>query len=676
MKIDRYLLVFLICIIIASVIPITAMADSQEQQKEQTGSVSAALVATTGSLSISSTPSGATIVLDETTMGTTPTTLNSISVGSHVLVLKKSGYDDYSTPVIVNSGTMTVLSFTLAPVTGSISVDSIPSRATIILDGTDEGITPANLTEISVGNHTLVLEKSGYLDYTANITVSAGNITRISATLKSATGSISVKSTPSKATIVLDGTTKGTTPANLNGISVGSHTLVLKKSGYNDYSTTVTVSSGNTTSISASLITTPGSISVRSTPSGASIVLDGVIKGTTPANLTGISVGKHVLVLKKSGYNDYSTTVTISSGKITSVSATLTVSTASLIVNSKPSGATIILDGTAKGTTPANITGLSQGTHTLILKKSGYDDYSTTVTVSSGKTTSITATLKSATGTISINSTPSGATIVLDETLHGTTPNNLTEISVGAHTLVLKKSGYNDYSTTVTVSSGNTTRVSANLSASTGSISVSSIPPGATIILDGTTRGITPANLTGVSTGIHSLVLKKSGYDDYSANVTVNSGKTTIISATLAVSNGLVSINSTPSGATIILDGTTRGITPASFSDVSVGKHTLVLKKSGYDDYTTTVTVSSGKSTRVSATLVVSTGSINIRSTPSGATILLDGMTRGSTPIIITGISTGTHNVVLKKSGYTDYSTDVKVNKGQTSSVSAILQNL
>ena len=390
MKIDRSLLVFLICIIIASMIPITAMADSQEQAGGQTDSVSAALIATTGSISISSLPSGATIVLDGTTRGTTPATLDSISVGSHMLILKKSGYDDFSTPVIVNSGTMTVLSFTLTPVTGSIRVASIPSKATIILDGTDKGTTPANLTEISIGNHTLVLEKSGYSDYSTTVSVSPGNLTSVSATLTSTTGSISVKSTPSKATILLDGRTKGTTPANLIGISVGSHTLVLKKNGYSDYSSSVTVTPGNSTSVSVTLTATPGSISVKSTPSGATILLDGLAKGILPADLTGISTGKHTLVLKKNGYNDYSTNVMVSSGKKTSVSATLTTSTGSININSTPSGATIVLDETTRGTTPANLTGLSVGSHILVLKKSGYNDYQAAVTVNSGKTTRVT----------------------------------------------------------------------------------------------------------------------------------------------------------------------------------------------------------------------------------------------------------------------------------------------
>jgi hypothetical protein len=293
--------------------------------------------------------------------------------------------------------------------------------------------------------------------------VSPGNTTLVSATLTMSTGTISVNSTPSGATIVLDGTTRGTTPANLTGISVGSHTLVLKKNGYSDYSTSVTVSPGKTVSVSATLTVSTGTISANSTPSGAIIVLDGITKGITPASLTGISVGSHTLVLEKNGYNDYSTSVTVSPGKTASVSATLTVSTGTISVNSTPPGATIVLDGATRGPTPANLTGISVGSHTLVLKKNGYNDYSTSVMVSPGKTASVSATLTVSTGTISVNSTPSGATIVLDGAIKGITPANLTGIPVGRHTLVLKKSGYYDYPTVLFVNKEQTATVSVIL---------------------------------------------------------------------------------------------------------------------------------------------------------------------------------------------------------------------
>ena len=368
----RYLLI-LICIIMAAMIPVTLMADGVDEQAGSSNPVSSGAAAM-GALSINSTPSGATIVLDGTTVGTTPKVIYSIAAGSHSLILKKSGYQDYTTNALVGSGTMTVISADMELLPGSLSIKSTPTGATVVVDGTIKGTTPLVLGNISVGSHTVQVQKLGYNEYSTTVKVTSGKTTTVSATLKSSSGSINVKSVPSGATILLDGVSKGTTPATLTSISTGKHALVMKKAGYNDYSTQVTVSSGQTTSVSAVLTTATGSLNIKSNPSGATILLDGTNKGVTPATLTGISSGKHKVVLKKGGYDDYSVNVTVSSGETETISATLSQSPGSLNITSTPSGATIVLDGTTKGTTPANLTDVAAGTHNLILKKIGYDD--------------------------------------------------------------------------------------------------------------------------------------------------------------------------------------------------------------------------------------------------------------------------------------------------------------
>ncbi|MEI6842228.1 MAG: PEGA domain-containing protein, partial [Methanomicrobiales archaeon] len=134
---------------------------------------------------------------------------------------------------------------------------------------------------------------------------------------------------------------------------------------------------------------------------------------------------------------------------------------------------------------------------------------------------------------------------------------------------------------------------------------------------------------------------------------------------------GEISVSSTPSGARIYLDGTDMGYyTPATLTEISVGSHAVVLKKSGYADYTTSVSVTAGQTASVSATLVVqsTTGSINVMSTPTGATIVLDGIYKGTTPATLSGVSAGSHSLVLKKNGYADYTTSVSVTAGQTAS--------
>ena len=218
------------------------------------------------------------------------------------------------------------------------------------------------------------------------------------------TGSIYVSSPPYIADIYLDGAYKGTTPTTISDTSPGSHTVKLTKSGYEDYTTTVYVSAGESVSVIGYLIATStpttvvtstptGNIYVRSDPSGASIYLDGIYEGTTPATISDTSPGSHTVKLTKSGYEDYTTTVYVSAGDTESVDATLTPETGSITISSAPSGADIYLDGRYKGTTPAIISDVTPGAHALKLEKHGYAEWLTSVHITSGVPESITVPL-------------------------------------------------------------------------------------------------------------------------------------------------------------------------------------------------------------------------------------------------------------------------------------------
>ena len=69
---------------------------------------------------------------------------------------------------------------------------------------------------------------------------------------------------------------------------------------------------------------TPGSVKVSSTPSGATIWLDGKnTKKTTPEIIEDITPGKHSIKLVLEGYNDYSGSITIASSKRAELAQTL-----------------------------------------------------------------------------------------------------------------------------------------------------------------------------------------------------------------------------------------------------------------------------------------------------------------------------------------------------------------
>ena len=62
---------------------------------------------------------------------------------------------------------------------------------------------------------------------------------------------------------------------------------------------------------------------------------------------------------------------------------------------------------------------------------------------------------------------------------------------------------------------------------------------------------------------------------------------------------GSLSVNSNPSGATVLIDGKERGTTPVEVSNLTLGKHQLKVQMQGYEDLTQTVTVKEGQTSEL-----------------------------------------------------------------------------
>jgi hypothetical protein len=142
-----------------------------------------------------------------------------------------------------------------------------------------------------------------------------------------------------------------------------------------------------------------------------------------------------------------------------------------------------------------------------------------------------------ATGAISVSSSPSKANIGLDGqwwSMLRTTPDMISDVEPGYHTLELSREGYRNWSKTVKVTSGETLPVHANLTQILGSIHVNSTPPGAGIYLDNEYKGKTP-NTTEVYPGNITIKLTLEGYLNWSKTVEVTSGETLPVHANLTL---------------------------------------------------------------------------------------------------------------------------------------------
>jgi hypothetical protein len=112
---------------------------------------------------------------------------------------------------------------------------------------------------------------------------------------------------------------------------------------------------------------------------------------------------------------------------------------------------------------------------------------------------------------------------------------------------------------------------------------------------------------------------------------------------------GELVVQSRPPGARVSVDGTARGVTPITVSLPS-GAHVLEVQVGKSEPRVIPLTIQANVQTAQYIELqgVQSSGTLEIRSEPSGARVLIDGQPRGTTPATIRELPAGDHSVVLE----------------------------
>lgn len=133
----------------------------------------------------------------------------------------------------------------------------------------------------------------------------------------------------------------------------------------------------------------PGGMDLQSVPDGASLMVNGEYRGKTPLNISGLSPGNYAVTFSRFGYRELSVQVPVEQGKIAEVTATLQPKTGTLVVNSTPPGARVLLDGIGIGLSPVVLENISADNHTVMLEKDGYVTAARQVMISVGQVGSV-----------------------------------------------------------------------------------------------------------------------------------------------------------------------------------------------------------------------------------------------------------------------------------------------
>jgi PEGA domain len=171
-----------------------------------------------GSITVTSSPAGANIYIDNVYKGLSPATFGEIPNGNHVVLVRLDGYQDLSKSVTVTADNQTLNAAlsqqSAAPTTtsspgqtavtgtgspipvastqaqgyGSLAITTSPPGALVYVDGAMMGVTPTIIPMLKEGSHSVTLVMDGYQDLKTSITVNAGTtseyITGLSKTTK------------------------------------------------------------------------------------------------------------------------------------------------------------------------------------------------------------------------------------------------------------------------------------------------------------------------------------------------------------------------------------------------------------------------------------------------------------------------------------------------------------
>lgn len=287
-----------------------------------------------------------------------------------------------------------------------------------------------------------------------------------------------------------------------------------------------------------------------------------------------------------------------------------------------------------------------------------------------------------------------GATVMVTTT-GGASQSKVTDVSglasfridVGTINVSISKNEYNTYNTAESLYMDRSITyqlIPIPPIPTVGAIEFVSVPVGAEIFVDGKTTGQkTPIVITNILAGSHTWILKFTGYNDSSGSVTVPSGGSTSVYATLTPvtpTMGSLNITSTPMGAEVWIDGkdfnvTTSGAT--TITNIPLGNHTYTLTLSGFQDKTGVFSITAGQTTYLNPALIPLTtvGVLEITSEPSGARVFIDDTdTQRVTPATITNLTAGDHRYKTVLSGYKDIVGVVTISIGQTEKVHLILE--
>ncbi len=279
-------------------------------------------------ITVSSNIDGADVYLDNIFKGRTGIdyvlVIKDVIPGIHTLKVEYGGVKSES-QIVVNSGNV----FFRQPVNIEASRPQFvvfavePQSAVVTIDGKHYSLTDGAMRLVlESGTYNYTVSAAGYHSQSGTFTVAGSKVTKqIALTADAATVTLTVAD---NAEIWVNGEKVGNSRWS-GTLNSGTYIFEAKKAGHSTTTTSKHITSDNPQQSYTLDSPKPlfGSLIVDGSPLMADVTIDGVGVGQMPLSLDNLLVGEHKITVSKSGYQPYTTTVTIAEGRTATVSAAL-----------------------------------------------------------------------------------------------------------------------------------------------------------------------------------------------------------------------------------------------------------------------------------------------------------------------------------------------------------------
>jgi PEGA domain len=407
---------------------------------------------------------------------------------------------------------------------------------------------------------------------------------------------VKIDSTPQQAAVYVDSKDygiQGYTPTTIK-LPRGAYTIILELPGFRAVQKPISVSRSATFQFVLERAARPAVLDVRASQTsegatGGSLFVDGAAMGTVPARVE-VAAGHHLVEVKRSGFKDYRDSADVGEGEQRTIVVELQseAKKGSLLVTADVPGADVYVDGQRKDAAPTLIGDLTEGAHTVEVRKDPLPPWKQVVQVVGNQQTKVAATLGAQGASLRIVSSTPGAEVFVDGERKGVVNSDISGLTPGQHLVEVRAQNFQPMQLDMQLALGETRVARADLQPGIAPtqgarLRVVTPVPDAEVFLDGASLGRAPIDLADLPPGKHYVVVRKPGYAEWKREVNLVANAPTVLSAELSAS-GTLKVLSNIAGADVLIDGLVVGKTPVTIDVVAAGEHVIEVKKPGYID--------------------------------------------------------------------------------------------